>query len=319
MEIIKGCELFDPAIHTKEYLLSSNDVLRKLAEESVEFAKSELAQDSDILTVADRTFGYTVAHLLAEHQPCWSETPAASNIEILKLEALLSGPVACILAQKQPAWTNSSAVKDHSVLKMKDYFGYSIAYHLQNCHQSWIETIEANDKTILTIVDRNKILAEHISDEYTVTHQYDVVTMAMKLIKQGAAYKHSKYLAIQVGEEIFSRTGELIEKCSDELTSLSYALATYATFMHNYTKILNYKNIEMVKSWGSLTRLAEKLIIDICNTKPDLLDIDLETGFFCEPAHDLIQKLKSEKILLSLSNLEQDFGQSDDHDMTLLY
>jgi hypothetical protein len=76
---------FDPAIHTKAFLLTNAATLGELAKHDPQFAASSLAQDADILKLTLDSYRSTVAHYLARYQSEWLATDAAKDFDVLGL------------------------------------------------------------------------------------------------------------------------------------------------------------------------------------------------------------------------------------------
>jgi hypothetical protein len=236
---------FDPAIHTKEFLLNHIDIALNIARKDPEFITSHLANDFDVLKLANE-FGWSVAHTLFSHQPEWGHSEAA------------------------------------------------------------------NDKRVLTIEKRGQILAEHISKSTGALKLYTTVQMAVKLISQGAAYKHSKTLDASVGRSIFEKCEALIKESIEPPIALKQAIALYSTCFHcaEHVKSTEYKLLN--KSWNELLENSKSCILEILTNYPALWDIDHNVDIFCEPADALLKHLKAEITLTDLVIVEISSSESDD-------
>ncbi len=145
---------FDPAIHTREFLLKNVDTAIRLAESSSEFSKSSLSNDYSILKLTHWE-GDTVAHKLAQHQPAWIHSDAVKSRDVLQIIGKHNAPVAHVLAQYQPEWIHSEEAKDRSVLQLTCEYGESVAHILAMYQPLWIHSAEAADKQILTLKDHD--------------------------------------------------------------------------------------------------------------------------------------------------------------------
>jgi hypothetical protein len=174
---------FDPRVHTKAFLLGNKDNAFDLAKTSLEFALSPLANDIDLLLMADK-YGETVAHRLAEHQSVWvksvasqkleilsaakkngrtvghylaryqhdwGKTAAAQKLEILSLADCNAETVAHIFAINQPEWSKSKASQNLEVLNLAKYDGWSVAHDLAVYQSEWPKSVAASNLDILAM------------------------------------------------------------------------------------------------------------------------------------------------------------------------
>lgn len=143
---------FDPAIHTKEYLMGNPSVALELAQKSSDFAKSDLADDISILKLSN-TFGGTVAHSFAKYQLEWLEKKASKNLDILKIIDNSGWSVAHTLAKMQSEWVNSDAAQLIDILIIKDQSGESVASTLAINQPAWVHSNASENHDVLKIVD----------------------------------------------------------------------------------------------------------------------------------------------------------------------
>jgi hypothetical protein len=127
----------------------------------------------------------------------------------------------------------------------------------------------------------------------------DVSVMAMKLISQGAAYKHSKPIVLTVGESLLKQSKALIEDNLEPVISFKQLQATHSTFAHNVAKIISTQEQESLQEWKGLLLQSENMIRQHLNQNPDLYDMEHTVDIFCEPGDDLLKKFQSERILAS--------------------
>jgi hypothetical protein len=349
---------FDPAIHTKEFLLSNPATALVLAEKSAEFATNELASDFEILRLVDG--GFTAAYNLARYQQEWMSSEAAKSLEVLKLANRGGFTVAHGLAAYQSEWVNSEDAKSFTILRLKGGGGNSVAHWLATFQSGWIDSegahnfdilMLANDdgktvahalalsesewisseaaksldilkladvygetvarylvdnnkqsihhqpimqKQILTLQNEGKMLAEFITEKYK-SDGMDVSVMAMKLISQGAAYKHSKPIAITIGESLLKQSKALTMDNLEPVISFKQLQAAYSTFAHNVAKIISTQEQESLQEWQGLLLQSENMIRQHLNENPELYDIEYTVDIFCEPGDDLLKKLQSER------------------------
>jgi hypothetical protein len=294
---------FNPAIHTKEFLIANPHTTCSFAEKSSEFAESEHAQDVEILLIrnTEHLNKPTIAHYLAEYQPQWINTAAARNDFILRLTSEGGVSVAHYLAKHQPAWVFSdTASKFNPILMVKNHSEWSVAHALFFHQSEWINTAAANDKRILTIDKRGEILAAYISLHASAQRGCSIEHMAMKLISQGAAYKHSKIVEASVGRSILKQSEVLIEESIEPLIALKQAKALYSTCFYcaELVKPTDYKLLN--KGWDELIHISKSHILEILSNNPELWDLDHTVDIFCEPADALVKHLKAERNLTDL-------------------
>jgi hypothetical protein len=220
---------FNPAIHSKNYLLNNTEVLFKLAISSSEFAKSSICQDWVILCIKDfkesdetvahklarnhsewaqseiakdesilryvNNNGSTVAHELAGYQENWLSTSASKDYRILKLATKRGHTVAHELAFIQPCWVNSDAARDRDILHLKNSAGISVAHTLAQNNEQWALSIDAQDPTILQISDNNgqtvaRVLAFSQPDWINTAAAKDLSILAL-VDAEGSTVAHS--------------------------------------------------------------------------------------------------------------------------------
>jgi hypothetical protein len=306
-----------------------------LAQHQKIWMNSEAASNKTILKL-NNSYNTSVAHHLARYQPEWIDSFAACDPEILKLSDNYDSSVAHELAQN-PKWLLSEAAKNKSLLKLKNGFGSSVAHELAK-HPQWLNSEESRDlnllkitdladvsvallliehpacltheplydKSLLTLVREGKTLAEHLLDKYPEQQGNDIQTIAMKLIAQGAAYKHSKTMNLNIGQHLLFQTESLMSESTDPLVSLKYSLALYSTIAHCIDRNRAKKLVnEEAPGWMDILQKAELKIIGTLEKNPALWDVDLGVEPFCEPADALVGvvlvHLKNKNTLNSLS------------------
>jgi hypothetical protein len=327
---------FNPAKHTKAFLLENFDILRRICKKSEAFAMDPLAQDIDILKLRGSN-DISVAHILAEHQSSWMHSAAAKIISVLSLESKEGFTVAHFLAQNQPEWIFTALAKDHQILQLKTKHGWSVAHELASCQSEWVNSEAINNKNImqlssdngstvahmvvcyqsqwinaqseqlsniekpalfhkdfLTIQENGKLIAELISDRYSESNGLDIASMAILLITQGAAYKHSKPLPASIGETLLKQTEILIDDCFEPEIALRYAQAIYATMFHGVAKVEADSEQLDLDEWLKMLNKAETIIRGIVEKHPDVNDVENPVGSFCEPAYEFFHRLKAE-------------------------
>jgi hypothetical protein len=258
---------FDPSIHTKTFLLSNPDVAFELTEKSSEFAGSGFLDDFEILQISNN-HGFTVAHKLAE------------------LEKFI---------------LSSKAANDLSVLKLQDNTGWSVAHSIVERYFDFDKIENIFHKEVLSLVYDGWTLAEYISDIYDDAMNLDVPTMAIKLIGQGAAYKHSKPIDVETGNILVQNFDTILEE-SDPLIRLKQIQAFYSTCIHNLAQMMSTPDRISIDKWKEVVSNAEIMFHQHLNANPELLDIEHSVDFYCEPGDDFLKKRKAE--LIFKENLE---------------
>jgi hypothetical protein len=290
---------FVPAIHTKEFLRRNTRVALNLAKNSSEFAKSDLANDFTILNLRDDDgWGWSVAHALAEHQPEWINTEAANNLDVLQLKTCSDLSVAHWLATHQPKWVNSEAAKTTSILMLRDFIGESVAHELAKNQSEWIHSEHVMDKNILLLINNHgQSVAEYICEKHSESHGITTEVMIMRLISQGAAYKHLKPLDITVGESVLMQAKQLIEDCLEPTIALKFAVAFYSTCFYSVEKIKSTPNSTHLAEWQNILLSAENAMIDIAQSNSYVFDAEIQADILCEPGVEALNRFKAQKFL----------------------
>jgi propanediol dehydratase small subunit len=272
-------------------------VAHSLAAHQSEWVNSEDAKSFTILRLKGGG-GNTVAHWLAMFQSGWIDSEAAQNFDLLMLANDDGKTVAHALALSESEWISSGAAKSLGILTLADVYGETVAHYLVDNNKQSIHHQPIMQKQILTLQNEGKMLAEFITEKYKPDGM-DVPVMAMKLISQGAAYKHSKALDINVGESLLKECKLLINDSNEPLIAFKQLQAAHSTFSHNVAKILRTQEQESLEEWQGLLLKTESLIRKHLNENPNLYDIEHTVDIFCEPGDDLLKKLQSERILKS--------------------
>jgi hypothetical protein len=158
---------FDPAIHTKEYLLKNRKVVEQLSKKSSAFASSMVAEDVDVLKmVASHRSFRTVAHFLAQFQKVWLNSKSVKNPEILLLKDRYHEPVVHALARYQSQWVFSDEAKDIDVLAILNETGMTVAHTLAQYQSKWLQSDAAKNQSILRWKCRNSYTVAHLLAKY---------------------------------------------------------------------------------------------------------------------------------------------------------
>jgi hypothetical protein len=304
----------DAVKSSKVLFLANNNgwtVAHWLAQFQPEWLLSDAAKSPEILRLASN-IGYTVAHWLAQYQPEWLQSDAAKSPDILMLTSNIGYTVAHLLAQYQPEWLQSEAATSPEILRLADKQNWSVAYVILIHQSESINHQPLMQKQILTLDYLDCLLAETFTQKFGRKHGLDTSTMAMKLIEQGAAYKHSKPIALKVGYSLLRQCKILIEDNLDEKISRKQLMALHSTIHHNVSKIISTNQHESLQPWKELLVQSENLILQHLNDNPELYDIEHTVDIFCEPADDLLKKIQSERILsVEMGGLESSIASND--------
>jgi hypothetical protein len=277
-------------------------IAHHLAAFQKEWLLSAASKDPEILRL--KTFdGTTVAHNLAAYQSKWITSEEAKNLDILKLQHDDGWAVAHTLAEHQPGWIFSDEAKNLDLLKLMTKSGRSVAYDLVEHNEACLKHEPIFHKSILTLEYENRILAEAISTYYGTKFGISIPSIAMKLIVQGAAYKHSKPMSFELGEELFDQAKEIIDDTTEPLVKLKQLQAIHSTFYHQLEKMKSLSNTESIDKWESILLRAESLLENHLNAHTQLFDIEHAVDIFCEPGDDFVKRLASERALKNVLSL----------------
>jgi hypothetical protein len=320
--------IFDPDVHTREFLMQNSDIALELAKKSKEFARSDLASDRTLLAVKDK-LNRSVAQVLALSSTEWAFSATAQDFNVLKMRGMYDATVAHALATKHADWIDTDASKSREILELRDNDGDTVAHALAYYNGNWSKTEMANDielllmtnnkghsvvfhminrvdvsidkllckKEILTACHENKILAEVIYETKLSSQKMELSSFIMKLIELGVAYKHSSYIGISTGEKIVAQTMVLMDDCLNSEVALRYASALYSTCSHAVRKHHEEQILKNEDKWTSLLVKSEQLIRQHFNMNHELYDIEHHPNMLCEPADVLIKKIQAEKAL----------------------
>jgi hypothetical protein len=174
--------VFNPAIHTKEFLLKSTKDLIRLSNTSSEFAKSELAKDIDILLC--KVDGDFIVKRLAKSNPTWWSTDIAQEPNMLKLKLdEQNWTVAHELANWQSGWANSKAASHFDILSVSDTDGYTVAHQLAANQPQWSLTEQAQNRDILKLSNYRKESVAHILARCQVEWSKTLAAKDLELLK----------------------------------------------------------------------------------------------------------------------------------------
>jgi hypothetical protein len=312
--------LFSEASRSPEILSLADEhgvtVAHRLAQHQPEWLFSDASRLPEILRLADE-HGLTVAHWLAQRQPKWLRSGSSKSYDILKLADKNGYTVAHWLAQFQPEWLRSEASKTHEVLRMAANSGITVAFGILN-HEQCLMHGMLFQKEILALEHYDAILAEKITEKYSLSHGMNIPSIAMKLISQGAAYKHSVPMTVNVGHELIKQTQSLIDEYIQPLAALKQLQALFSTCARavvsadNVPTIIISGETHHLGEWQDIKIQSENMIRQHLNAYPELYDIEHTVDIFCEPADDLLKKLQTERILsVEMGGLESSIASND--------
>jgi hypothetical protein len=309
---------FNPAIHTKEFLLNNSKDVMELAKYSVEFSTSALASDLELISLVISGLGFTAAHYLAECQPEWLQSDASKSPEILRLASKSGFTVAHCLARFQTEWLHSEASKSTGILRLANNNGYTVAHWLAECQPRWLQSDASKSPEILLLADEDGVtvahwLAQHQPEwlQSDASKSPDILRLASNdgLTVAHWLARHQPEWLHNVGDSLLNQCKALIEDNLDVQISLKQLMALYSTFHHNISKIVSTGQQKSVEQWHGLQSLplwqellvkSENMIRQHLNNNPSLYDIDHTVDIFCEPADDLLKQLQSERHLSAI-------------------
>jgi hypothetical protein len=345
--------VFSDAAKDYEVLKIANkdgwSVAHKISVFQSEWLNSSASQDLSILMLSSSS-GVSIAHSLAQHQPNWVHSDDAKNEVILKLTNYEGRSVAHNLARYQPEWILSDAAKNYDILNLANQDGWTVAHSLAYYQKNWSQNDASSDfeilkiinksgwsvahafvvhqkncadfpafsdKRVLTIDDGDSLVAECVirkDEKYADNLVLNVTSMALKLISQGAAYKHSEILPVSVGESLLDQANNLIEDSTDALISLKYGLALYSTIFHCVEKNKNLAAHDLFQAldqpWQNILAKTEVNITKIFEDNPNLWNVEHTVDFLCEPADNLIRRLEAANTLGQVRIGELTHGES---------
>lgn len=283
------------------------------------FVSHEFSKKQDVLSLKNNS-GWSVAHYLAKYKS-WLSSEAANNYEILQITNAIGITVAHSIASEHPEWLNSKAANDLKILLMADNKGRTVASKLITHPESLQHKILFH-KQALTSTCEDLLLVEKIAQLHGNQIGYTLSELAIALIEQGAAFKHSLNDKSVLDVSILDKTKTLISECPEPLIGFRYAIAVYSTCHHEKERFKALKldgheiwDYDMI--WAEATNQAEGLIKKHIMEHPELLTINHQYDYFCQPAEDLIRKIESEKNFMMVGSLCDEISHSESMNNTL--
>ena len=290
-------------------------VAHHLAEHQSSWVQTEAASNGMMMNIID-DYGWSVAHALAKFQKDWLKTASSEDHSILLMQDDDGVSVAHLLAEFQPKWLESEACKNHQILQFQDHLGSSVARTLVIHQPDWIQSVEAKNpvilktialtlvlqnpdvlehegifhKDILTLEANEKILAEYLVDKYEQSHGMKIQDIAMKLITQGAAYKHSEFMDSSIGLDILKQASTLIDDSFSPLVAYKHAQALYSScyYATEHAKKVD-SEVCPAELWQNILKEAEDIIQNLHKSHPELEDAEYHVDLLCEPANQYIR------------------------------
>ncbi len=149
----EGLMVYQPGIHTKEYLLNNITHLEQLIKNCPEFCESNLVEDLEFLKTTVDASGFTVAHLLAKNRPEWLSSKASKNIDVLKITDAGGWNTGWTVAHEiatQKEWLKSNEINRKDILFLSDRDGVCVAHTLADFQIGWSELELSKDFEVLT-------------------------------------------------------------------------------------------------------------------------------------------------------------------------
>lgn len=260
--------VFNQAIHTKVYLLTKGkQALYDLAMHSEEFAKSELANDFEILSAVLHN-GNTVAHTLAENQSAWLGSPATKNHSVLLLENREGNRVLHYLAEYQSDWVTSEEANNIDLISITNKYGATLAHFLAEYQPSWCGSDLANNRNVLLYRDNYGVTVAHrlalTRPQWLHSEHSKDLEILMTADDEGETVAH--ILAEMQKEWINTKESKMIEilqlKDMWGMTVASKLLLNNRGWIH--TEIANDKRVLCIKDSGNsiASRVIEKYSVE---------------------------------------------------------
>jgi hypothetical protein len=290
---------FDPAIHTKTYLLAHPEEAVSVSEFSAYFASSDLAQDVDILNLMDQ-YGDTVAHSLASRQSSWAQSGAAQDLAVLCIKNTKGYTVAHMLVENQPEWIKTEAAQKFEVLSLAVHDGYLVAHGLAWSNSDWHQTDAAQKKQILNLSSSEDGSVAQILAQKSNSKGDTMVNF----VNSGYAYR-TVATSMGFNKPIFSnkdicdfceKTSQLILDEFDDVLRMKKWIVFYSTLKNLEFDIENdnsNNNFKHILKDNQV--IAEEQMRNLFKTNTHLFkDVSHLNDVNCEPAMDLMSQLISE-------------------------
>lgn len=328
--------IYNPELHTKEYLLKHQSVALLLANNSTEFAKG-IGQDESYFTAAF----YAAQGVPWEQNPCkvlantyqWSASPAAQNKNLLSLSFGPDKRISHAL-WKHDDWASGPIAQDKDVLALGDQNGYAVAHNLVYS-EVWAKTPAAQDLDIICALRINKtgeavahLLAERSMSWLStpIAHDRNVISLAtlngetvLDYALKNPDYRNPEQQAelllrpIRFGDAVFIRdeygsfsnsADEILEvfmgKANELIEQTIEPFANAQLVAALYSSLINLRSV--ASHCTELNEAIEKV-------EPILLKLAEDTSLFssllsghgkhCGPAKDVILKCRSNTIFSS--------------------
>jgi hypothetical protein len=142
--------IFDPKLHTKEYLLRNPAFLDSLIKNDPEFMKQPVANDFGILKkIVTEGFLQTAAHRFALYQKAWITSESAKNPNVLSLKDKYGKTVAHTLASSNKDWCSTDEAKSLEILLLENDENITVAHTLAEMNSEWVDSDAAKDEFVL--------------------------------------------------------------------------------------------------------------------------------------------------------------------------
>jgi hypothetical protein len=242
---------FNPAKHTKSYLLKNPKVAGQLANFSPEFGASDLAQDYDILTL--NSGGHPLVLTLAIYNNAWVNTPATQDKRVLNIKGTDDYTVAHALSRDKN-WMNSAIAEDFDVLSIADSNGHTVAFKFAEYYKEWAQSSAAVDKKVLQLAGVASTLVFK-SDEWAMREELNTIDM-LNLDIGGNKLAHILARSDLWAKSDIANTSEILKLRSNKGVSVAHELAKMPSWMETST----HQNLEILSLVdGSGTSVAFRL------------------------------------------------------------
>lgn len=327
--------IYNPELHTKDYLLKNPGVAVELAKISMSFING-IAQDESYLIAAHKgaTSESNPLLTLAQSQH-WANTPAAQNKKILSLRFHAGLAVAHFLTECA-GWASSPAGQDKDVLMLAGDGNYSVAHDLA-FKEAWGRTPAAQDLDILIGLrtkDDGSLVAHHLAKhnpEWLLTpiassrevlsakptdDSHTIIDLALSTDHEPEQKAEFLLRPLKFGDAVFIKnadnlSAEIVLKFTE--IAVEYISQAPNLTMHGqlvaalYSTLVNLRSVEpILKSQADRIVLSHALNGAISGIEPMLIGLlDKNTDFsnllsghgqHCDPARNVILKCLNKEV-----------------------
>lgn len=314
----------------------------------------EILKTHLVISITKPSETLTVAHFLAQYQPSWTLGDAAKQKSILMLRGVGGITVAHKLADHQKHWYTFDVCKELDILMLKDDSDHTVLHEAAFKNAVFVHEIAKNKPEILFLSSKKfttvaRVLTFHkaclnyehmfkkevlcLSDNYdkkisiaemlvgrykyeNKDGKFDYPDIAIILLKQGGAYRHSKEMDIDKVKLIFSQGDVLVTDELDPLIKLKLSIALYSTIYHCFAQSAD-SNI----AYDEMLSACKKHIATCIENSNELLQETISEDFCCEPGARLFKHLIAESQFTMLTEQNASIGaiSTDEQSNSIIY